>query len=245
MDIAIKSEADSRVLVYPLIKALYNHGTVAIYTSNKFMMRLIENEYEGGFKNVRVVVNPDGDLDAIKESDEYYDGKYDFLILDNVGAVGYDMLIAIITNRLSESYMQDLLFLAGDDKTHILKFGKPAPKSKDVSKSKPKSKSKGGQETDEELEANKDFNKWHTEKTDEDLLHDMLDNRTSKWCNFPSYESIELMESRHYLVVPDDTTLKEIYRLLGDKLNTDERQFLKGAKIKDESGSDISGADVW
>ena len=75
MEIAIKSEADSRILIYPLIKTLYNYGTVAVYTSNKAVSRLIENELEGGFKNIRIIVSPEADLEGTKVADGYYTGK--------------------------------------------------------------------------------------------------------------------------------------------------------------------------
>ena len=241
MEIAIKSEADSRILVYPLIKALYNYGTIAVYTSNRNMSRLIENELEGGFKNIRIMVSPEADLEGLKSDDEYFRGKYDFIIFDNIGAVDYDILIAIVTNRLSESYMQDLLYLCTDSKTHILKFGNPAPSIKKEKPTKP-DKSKGSAEPEDEFDP--EFNKWKEEKTDEEILQDMLSDREAKWLKFPSFESIELMEGRHYLMVPDDGLIKEIYRLLGSKLSVDIRQFTKGARLKDESGSDISGTDV-
>lgn len=241
MEIAIKSEADSRILVYPMIKALYNYGTIAVFTSNRNMSRLIENELEGGFKNIRVLVSPEADLEGVKEADEYFKGKYDFVIYDNIGAIDYDMLVAIVTNRLSESYMQDLLFLCTDPKTHILKFGNPAPAVKSEKSNKP-DKSKGKESETDDFDTN--FNKWQTEKSDEEVLQDMLSDRKAKWLKFPSFESIELMEGRQYLMVPDDGLIKELYRLFGDKLSVDLRQFQKGARVKDESSSNISGTDV-
>ena len=191
MEIAIKSETDSRVLIYPMIKVLSLYGTVAVYTSNKYFTRLIENELEGGFKNIRIVINPEGDLEAIKESDQFNKTKYDFIIYDNVGATDYDMLICMLTNRLSESYVQDLLYIIQDSKTHILKFGAAAPTRKE--KSAPKKKPKKGEQAEEEYseDEDKEFNKWHVEKTDEDVLKEVLDDRKAKWCKFPSFEVIE------------------------------------------------------
>lgn len=241
MEIAIKSEADSRILVYPLIKTLYNYGTIAVYTSNKAMARLIENELEGGFKNVRIIVSPESDLEGTKKADEYYPGKYDFMIFDNIGAVDYDMLIAILTNRLSESYVQDLLYICADPKTHILKFGNPAPSPKGEKKSKP-SKKKG--QIEEEQEEDSNFNKWRVVKTDEEILQEILNDKQAKWIKFPTMEAIELMEGRHYMMVPDDGMIKELYKLFGEKLSVDLRQFTKGARVKDESSSDVSGTDV-
>jgi hypothetical protein len=52
------------------------------------------------------------------------------------------------------------------------------------------------------------------------------------------------MESRHIMPVPDDGLIKELYKLFGDYLSIDERMFTKGARVKDESSSDISGTDV-
>lgn len=240
MEIAIKAETDSRVLVYPLIKVLCNYGTVAVYTSNKYFTRLIENELEGGFKNIRIVVNPEADLEAIKESDDFNKSKYDFIIYDNVGATDYDMLICMLTNRISESYVQDLLYIIQDSKTHVLKFGSPAPTRKE--KPEPKAKKSAKDEADEEDD--RDFNKWHQEKTDEDVLKEVLSDRTTKWCKFPSFDMIENMEARHIMPTPDDGLIKELFRLFGESLSVDERMFTKGARIKDESSSDISGTDV-
>lgn len=240
MEIAIKAETDSRVLVYPLIKVLCNYGTVAVYTSNKYFTRLIENELEGGFKNIRIVVNPEADLEAIKESDDFNKLKYDFIIYDNVGATDYDMLICMLTNRISESYVQDLLYIIQDSKTHVLKFGSPAPTRKE--KPEPKAKKSAKDEVVEEDD--RDFNKWHQEKTDEDVLKEVLSDRTTKWCKFPSFDMIENMEARHIMPTPDDGLIKELFRLFGEYLSIDERMFTKGARIKDESSSDISGTDV-
>lgn len=237
MEIAVKSETDSRILVYPMAKALSLYGTVAIYTSNRMMTRLIENELEGGFKNIRVVVSPEADLEFIKESDEYLPGKYDYLIYDNVGALDYDILIAVVTNRLSESYTYDLVALSADKKTRMLKFGSPAPALK-TGKS---SKAKKGEAAEEEAE---DFNKWSNEKTDEEIFQEMINDHDSAWVKFPSFEEIELMESRHNMMCPNDTLIKELYKIFGEHIAVDLRQFTKGARIKDESGSDISGTDV-
>lgn len=241
MEISVRSEVDSRVLVYPMIKVLSLYGTVAVYTSNRFMSRLIENELEGGFKNIRIVVSPEADIEAAMDSDEYYQNKYDFLIYDNMGAVDYDMLIAIATGHISENYVSDMLYIASDAKTHVLKFGKPGITSA------PKKEKKSKKElVDEAASSLGDFseNKWDNEKTDEQLLQELLENKESKWIKFPTFEAIDDMESKHIMMVPEDSLINELYRLFKDYLHVDERQFKKGAKLKDESGSDIYGTDI-
>lgn len=242
MEISIKSETDSRILLYPLIKVLSNYGTVAVYSSNRVLTRLIENDLEGGFKNIRVVVSPEIDLEGVKESDGWYKGRYDFCIYDNMGATDYDICICIVTNRLSESYVNDLTYLITDDKAHILKFGSAAPALKEKG-AKPEKRKKNAPE-EEPTEEDLNFNKWNIEKTDEEILQEALADRSAKWCKFPSFESIDQMESRHKMMVPDDGLIKELFRLFGTHLCIDERMFTKGARLKDESSSDISGTDV-
>ena len=249
MEIAVKSETDSRVLVYPMAKALSLYGTVAIYTSNRMMSRLIENELEGGFKNIRIVVSPEADLELVKESDEYIPGKYDYLIYDNIGATDYDILLAIVTSRLSESYTFDLISLASDEKTKIVKFGSPAPaikekKPKEDKKSKGSTKEEEPEEPVAEEESDENFNKWKTEKTDEEIFQELINDNSTSWVKFPSFDEIELMESRHNMMCPSDPLIKELYKLFGEHIAVDLRQFTKGARLKDESGSDISGTDV-
>lgn len=243
MEIAIKSEADSRILLYPLIKTLYNYGTIGVYTSNRLLSRLIENELEGGFKNVRIVVSPEADLESAKESDDYYRDKYDFIIYDNIGAVDYDVMLVILTNRLSDSFVTDLVYIAGDDKTHMIKFGSPAP-VKQEAKEKPQKVKKAEDKTAEEIEEDRQFNKWNIEKTDEDILQEMLSSKDLKWCKFPTMDAIEAMESRYIMMTPDDTLIRELYKVFGEAISVDERQFTKGARVKDESCSTIDGTDV-
>ncbi len=241
MEIAIKSEADSRVLLYPLIKLLYNYGTVAVYTSNRTLTRLIDSELEGGFRNVRVVINPEADLDEMKASDDWRKDKYDFIIYDNVGAVDYDVIICILTNRLSESYVQDLLFIIQDDKTRIIRFGAPAPA---VKKEKSNKKPIAKENVPEPEEDDRKFNKWRVEKTDEDVLQELLTDRKSPWHKFPSFEMIENMEGRHIMPTPEDSLIRDLYDIFGKELSIDLRMFMKGARVKDESSSDINGTDV-
>lgn len=244
MELAIRSECDSRVLLYPLIKVLYNYGTVAVYTSNRNLSRLIENEMEGGFRNVRIIINTEADLQEAKLSDEYFKDKYDYVIFDNMGALDYDMLLCIVTNRLSESFVSDLVYIAPDPKTKIIKFGSPAPVAKSERSTKDSKSSKAKAATVEEEEDNSSFNKWDQEKSDEEILLELLQDKELRWCKFPSYDAIEEMESRYKMITPDENLISELYRLLGDKLAIDERQFRKGARLNDESCGLINGTDV-
>lgn len=255
MEISIMSETDSRVLVYPLIKCLYNYGTIALLTSNAMMSRLIENELEGGFKNVRVIVDVNADLEAAKEADgDFHRTKYDFIIYDNMGAIDYDLLITVVTNRITDQYVNDILYCIDDERTHIIKMGTPAQRPK-AEKAPKQPKPKKGEvapvtpetvvDTLNEGEGDEEFNKWVTIKTEEDILREKLQDRKAVWCKFPSWDDIEKMEARGQMLTPDDSFIKEMHRLFEKWVNVDQRMFLKGARVKDESSSNFSGTDVW
>lgn len=254
MEIAVVSETDSRMFVYPLIKCLYNYGTIAIFTTNSQMSRLIENELEGGFRNIRIIVDVTGDLDGMKEVDEFYKTKYDFVIYDNVGAVDYDILINVVTNRITEQFVSDILYNIEDERSHIIKMGSPAarPKTSTPKKKESKPKKENVDESDigiltagEEEVPDEDFNKWAVEKTEADIFREKIQDREAKWLKFPTWDSIETMENRGVLIVPGDDFIKEMHRLFQQWVNVDLRMFTKGAKVKDESGINFPGTDVW
>lgn len=124
MNIAIRSEADSRMLLYPLIRALYTYGTICVISNNIYLQRLIDiDAFEGGFRNIRVIVDTTGDLEYIRETEDLYQGKYDFVIYDNFGTTDFDMEFIIITSRVSEIYLQDILYVIGEPHTHVIRFG--------------------------------------------------------------------------------------------------------------------------
>lgn len=151
MNISIRSEADSRILVYPLIRALYNYGTICVITNNVYMKRLIDvDTMEGGFRNVRVIVQPDGDLEDALAQEEMFKDKYSFVIYDNMGATDYDIECIIITSRVSESYLQDIVWIIGEEGTNVFRFGPgaPAPK-KEKEKKQSNGKAKKNSKSDE------------------------------------------------------------------------------------------------
>ena len=158
MNISIRSEADSRILVYPLIRALYNYGTICVITNNVYMKRLIDvDTMEGGFRNVRVIVQPDGDLEDALEQEEMFKDKYSFVIYDNMGATDYDIECIIITSRVSESYLQDIVWIIGEEGTNVFRFGPgaPAPKKEKEKKADYESQLSGVRERIQDLKESK------------------------------------------------------------------------------------------
>lgn len=238
MKISIKSEADSRMLVYPLLKVLKDYGTVCLFTGAPWADRLIDDELNGGFRNIRVIHVYDGDLQFAMEQDGTTDTKYDFIIFDNVGAQQYDVLFGIITNFITYDYISDLTNIIDEPATHIIKFGTPGKKPAEKKGSKK-------QEVDVEAEQLEETKKWATELSAEDLFIEALTDRKTKWCKMPAMEDIESLESKHIFYVPSDDVLKEIYRIIPQAFNVEERNFIKGGRSKDEGSININGKPVW
>lgn len=274
MKIAIKSEADSRMLVYPMLKVLSQLGTTALFTSNPYCSRLIEDELEGGFRNIVIVPVLDDNLRKAEEDDEMYEGKYDYTLYDNVGCIDYDYLICIVTNHITEHYIEELKLVIDEDNVHVIKFGKPAPKKSEKKEKTPKKpkKRKGEEESSVESEdgettntevaktmsiedalkddtmdsiADEDFNKWAIKKTESDILLEKIGTgKGAKWCKFIEMSQIEELEARHKFFKLDDAVLKEIYRIIGSHLGLEERMFIKAGRAPDDSKTIVQGVDV-
>lgn len=243
MEIAITSECDSRQFVYPLLKCLSALGTICIFTNNSMMNRLVEDGNEG-FSNVSVYpLTPayDGDLTTAMEDAEYVPGKWDYIIWDNVGRMEYDAHYVIVTSRVSDKYVQDLLPIIDDDDIHIIKMGSPA-KIKDKFKGKKSKEEK--QQDHSEIDAV--YNKWNVERTEDDIFTEKVSSREASWIPWTPYEQIENLEATHNLLIPNDKFISEIYRLIGDKIAMDKRVFMKGVKLNETTKDSymLSGVDV-
>lgn len=163
MNIAIRSEADSRMLVYPLIRALYNYGSICVVTNNVYMNRLIDTDtMEGGFRNVRVIVCTNNDLEDIIEEERLNAELYEYVIYDNVGFQDFDIECVIITSRVSESYLQEVIWMVGEEGTVIFRFGegikppKEKKEKKEPTNKKRRGKGKGAEEQEVEIDAIED-----------------------------------------------------------------------------------------
>lgn len=242
MRISIKSEVDSRMLLYPLIKVLADYGTICVLSGNPEIEKLIDDDVEGGFRNIRIIRVYDGDLQGAIEDEGLTPNKYSFTIYDNVGAQQYEKLICIVTNVISDEYLMDLKNLIDEPQTSIMKFGTPGKK---VEEKKSKGKATDSENANSELPSLHENNRWLVEKTPEDLLVEALSDKKIKWCKMPSMQDIITFEQRHTFFVPDDSVLKEIYRVLPDAFNVDERVFIKGGRMKDESSISFNGTEVW
>ena len=53
--ILIKSEMDSRAILYPLMKVLGQFNQSLIVSRNETLSRFIEGEFDGYYKNLRII----------------------------------------------------------------------------------------------------------------------------------------------------------------------------------------------
>jgi hypothetical protein len=91
---------------------------------------------EGGFRNVRVIVDTSADLDAIIEEENLDADIYDFVIYDNVGYQDFDIECVIITSRVSEAYLQEVVWMVGEEGVIIFRFGEGVKPPKEKSEKK-------------------------------------------------------------------------------------------------------------
>jgi hypothetical protein len=234
------------------------------------MNRLLDHDtLEGGFRNVRVIVQPDNDIEAALKSDDYYEGKYDFMIYDNIGADDFDVECVIITSRVSESYLVDILYLVGAENVVVFRFGEGYKDKKAKHSTKDKKKKSRGRkgEDDSEVEdidmgdtvldgksareKESGFeedgsikNKWTHKKTDEEFLNEKLAQAQAVVLPFPSFEEIEKMECRWIMPKVTGKLAKLIYSIIKDYISVDEHTFIGGVSKDDEGGNFISGANV-
>lgn len=236
MRIMIKSEMDSRILLYPLMRSLFNHGTILVITTNKYLTRLIDGELEGGFRNIRIIVDDDGAVDSIYEEYGIAPGDFDFEILDNVGAVDYDILLVPVSNRISEEFVGDVEPALELPNTSIIHFGK----KQKPEKKKPEKKSK---ETVGAVQEEYDpASKWKRKTEDEIIVEKLSGNGI--WSPFPSYQDIEQLESTHVFYTVERTLAQQIYKVLANYINVDERLFTKEVSTSDTSSGHISGTSI-
>lgn len=221
MNIAIKTEIDSRVVLYPLLRALYPHGSTCVISSNPQLDRLIVDDEDGGFRDIRIIVDQYGDLDVTMQNYGIVEDDFDFIIFDNVGAINYDTIIIGLGSMQSEGFQQDVEFLNESGEAKLIQFGN----KKRQSKVKPDKKQKKEKEEVEYDPAEK----FRTEEVKRRQISEM----EMFVCPWPSYEEIESVEAEHIFPIYSKNMSSILYRIFGDKLNIEEREFLKYMSTKD------------
>lgn len=239
VSVSIKSEIDSRVILYPLMKCLVPLGNCLVVTSNKQVSRLIDMEYDGEFRNFRILVDLEGATDELLDSANISADEYTFVVYDNVGIVDQDKLIIPIGPITSDVFNSEMMYLGEDINTHIIKFGKSIKKNiknikseKEIS-NKSKKHDKSNDMTDEEVyeESVKTFK---PKKVDVAATLKKLPN-----LNFPNFDDIERLEGNKQFFNIDRNFVKLFYTIFQSYIGVKEVNFMKEVSKKDEGSCNI------
>lgn len=230
MYIAIRSEVDSRVLVYPLIKSLWEYGSVLLVSSNKQIRRLVEDEDTMTMRNITILVDEVASADEILGGYGIKNEDYDFVILDNVGAVDYDVYFIPLGALHSPEFDETVnMMLTSEeaDKVYLFQFGKQVKKPV----TKEKKPARGKTATAREAES---FEGYEAPEVDNERQPKRKDIGKPANCKFPTYENMEMVEAEHKFYNPDEGMVAAFYQIFKDRLAVDSNQFRKEATKKDE-----------
>lgn len=245
MIIAIRSEMDSRPVLYPLIRVLNNYGTVCVISSNRQVRRLIEDEDDQGFRNIRVYVDEDGAVDAVYEEYGITKDDFTFIILDNMGAMEYDVLIVPVGEVVSEEFQDEVDLLKTDTSCRFLNFGKVVKKPRTTKSAKSTSAPKPARVSA------RDRHKAKDQVEDVNVVDEVDDDPAARFrheedideqynvaersysVKYITYQEIEDMESKYILPKPGPELGNAFYDIFKDKFAVDKRTYEKDIRKDD------------
>lgn len=202
-------------------------GSCLIITSNIFVSRLINGDYEGDFKNFKILVDTEGATDELLDACEINLSDFSIIIYDNVAVVDQDYMLMPIGAYVSQNFKDDLIHLGKENTTHFVKFGKPVK----VKKQKDEKK--------DNLEKTKDLEQAAKDKfkgTEVDIRANIKKLPNMK---FPSTELFEKMESEHIFTEMDKNLFKLFFGIFTDIISVKEPMYLREVMEKDENSSSI------
>ncbi len=233
MLISIKSEIDSRVLLYPLIKVLKPFGSILVITSNRQLNRLIEDVDTRTCRDITIILDVDGTADDTYVEYGVNQKDYDFVILDNMAAIDYDVLLVPLGGLSTPDFDDDLQLLINSDeasRVKLIQFGKSLSKSNGGKEEAKKSNSRETKTIDASLDGNYDPAEKFRVKQEVKKVEGI---KTYK-CKFPCYDDIEAVESEHRFYVPDEGLCSTLYDIFKQQLQVNSNDFRKVAQRKDE-----------
>ena len=222
---------DSRPLLYPLIRVLNNYGNVCIISSNRQLGRLIEDEDNGGFRNIRVIIEESGGVDSVYQDYGIVPEDYSFLILDNMGAMEYDVLVVPVGEVISEDFQEEVDLLKTDVNVRFIQLGKSVKKERPKKEDKGRTCRKRGEELLEEDIEDDPAEKF---KVYQDIDEEFNVSERFYGCKFIDYQAIEDMEAKYVLPKPGTELANAFYDIFKDKFGVDKRTYDKEVKRDDE-----------
>lgn len=125
MHIVIKSEMDSRPVIYPLMRCLMNYGSILVITNNRVFNRLIESQVSGGFRNITILVDSADSADEVCNDYGVAIGDYDFVIIDNLGSSESDVYIMMASTYVTPEFDDEIEMMVNNEslRTVLFQFG--------------------------------------------------------------------------------------------------------------------------
>ena len=262
MIISIKSEIDSRVLLYPLMKTCSTFGSVLVMTNNRYVSRLIDDEEYSTFKNIAIVVEDAASSDDIYDEFDIAPDDYDYIIIDNMGVASYDKCFCLFGQKQSDTFMEDKALMEQNENVEdilFVEFGKGARSASkqqiQAKKDKPAKKKKSSmfnKQHDAPARDNADVDDTDEQDIQEDEFKDY--DPAEKFRNkveeeqkksvatynvpFPTFDMIENLESMGQFEPVEEKLCHVFYDAIGKSLNIQYNYFRKEIRqIESSSGN--------
>lgn len=239
MTIAVKSEIDSRVVVYPLMWALKSFGSILVVSSNRQLRRLVDDAEYSTFRDIAVIVDEEGGTDDVFSLYGVVKGDYDFVVLDNVGSIDFDYQLVLLGNKQSDVFMSDLdTMQESEDRSRyiLLDFGNGLA-AKEQEKVKVESKKAGKKVADNVKTAEGDYDPADKFRAMVPGEEDKKDRIKPFKVKFPAFADIEQVEADHKFYQVGLDLTKAFFSFLGGPLAVSMDKFNKVVRRKDESSS--------
>lgn len=240
VSIAIKSEIDSRSILYPMMRCLRPLGNILVITSNKQVARLIDGDFDGHFRNFHILVDTDGGTDETLANAGVNVDEYSYVVYDNVGVVEQDKLIIPIGPIVSEAFEAEMMYLGEDRNTHILRYGRAIkkatpPKTKEQKQAEAEARKAGKPEMSDDEISEAARKKFQPKKEDITAKLRKLPN-----LQFPKLEDFELFESNKQFFDIDRNFIKFFFTIFQTNIGIKEPNFVREVTRKDARSSDFS-----
>lgn len=246
MTIAVKSETDSRVVVYPLMWALKSFGTILVVTSNRQFRRLVDDEEFSTFRDIMIIVDEEGGTDDVFSSYGVAENDYDFVILDNVGSVEFDNCLVVLGNKQSEAFQSDIEYIQNSEDSNkyvFIDFGNGAV-AKEQAKAEAKTKAESKTAENKKAAAKKSSPVSEEDYDPTEKFKAMVPGSEIKKekvkpfkCKFPTFADIELVEGDHRFYQVGLDLVKVFHSFLGTPLAVSMDKFSKVVRSRDESSN--------
>lgn len=230
MQIAIHSEMDSRILLYPLIQCLYHYGSIGVFSNNPYVRRMTDGEYTNTVNNVTLFYDQEATSDEMREYNGVSSDDYDFLIYDNCGESGADLYLIPTYGEMSSKFEASIDAIREDPNVIVIQYGRPALSTKS---SLGLATKKAAVDPLIGFDPAKKFNEKRDSK---EKQHER--QKSAVCVPMPSFDMVEKFEGMHVFPEPNTKLISILYPALKATINVDKRNFEKAVR-RVESGSFI------